>query len=335
MAALEKALLEAAALLRELPRQRHLVARARAQFARIRTDNPAAAPRLFADVRPGAETADYDILLTLPDSGTFSLSWHPDEGMPWTPHYADHWAANAVLTVNGRATTIQSALVYLNRILRNRPDMMKDLVDRAVTQLAVEAAPPAIDEEEIEEAVEGFRIANGLQAAAALRKWLEEMQLSMEALHELVGQSLRLRKFRQRLTADRVRPYYRAHRRDFDRVSVMRVESLPRVAARALADAWQRDGRCPFIANVHPALRQAAGVMEARFARDLPEQLALAPVGRVIGPVRANGHYWVAQVLWRRAARLDRLTRDQIEELLVAEWLAGEREKATIRWHWV
>jgi parvulin-like peptidyl-prolyl isomerase len=55
----------------------------------------------------------------------------------------------------------------------------------------------------------------------------------------------------------------------------------------------------------------------------------------IIGPERSSDGYWVAQLLERRAGRLDGSTRARIEDLLFKDWLAERRKRATIRWHWI
>jgi len=117
------ALAEALALLRELPRRRHGKRDARARFEQFKVAHPGLPCRLLIDERPGSDELDVDILLTIADAGTVALSWHADDGVPWTAHYADHWAANFVLTVDGLSTTIQSALLYLSARLQRRPDL--------------------------------------------------------------------------------------------------------------------------------------------------------------------------------------------------------------------
>src|SRR3954468_12534485 len=100
--AVARALAEAIAVLRELPRHRHGERVARARFEQFKRSHPGLSCRLLAEAKPGSDDRDYDILLTIPDAGTVALSWHPDEGVPWTARYADHWAANFVLTVDHR-----------------------------------------------------------------------------------------------------------------------------------------------------------------------------------------------------------------------------------------
>lgn len=332
--AVEQALAEALALLRELPRHRHGERAARARFAQFKTSHPGLPCRLLIEAKPGSDDLDYDILLTIAGAGTAALSWHPDHGIPWTARYADHWAANFVLTINGRSTTIQSALLYLSARLQPRPDLMRDLVDRALLFAAIEDAPPDIGEAELEAAVDTFRMRQRLYSGAAMQQWLDDMQLTMETLQELVAQSLQLEKFKIALVADQMRPHFDAHRRDFDRLTVMRLETKTPASARRLAATWRRSGTCPVL-DGKQAPRDASGRLETLFACDLPAAFAGAENGSVIGPVDDGGTFWVGQVLARQAARYDDPTRERIRDLIIDAWLTAQRSKATIHWHWV
>ena len=328
-------LAEALAVLRALPRQRQETRDARARFERFKASHPDLPCRLLVASKPGSDEVDYDILLTIAEAGTVSLSWRPDLGVPWIAQYADHWAANFVLSVNDRSTTIQSALLYLSGRLRRRPDLMRDLVDRTLAYAAIEESPPKITEAELEAGVDAFRSGLGLFSGAATQQWLDDMQLTMEALEELVAQTLQLEAFKQAVVAARVRPHFEKHRRDFDRLTVMRLEGLTRLAARDVAEAWRRDGVCPVFNGAVASLRAPRGRLETLFAGDLPAALAGAPDGAVIGPEAEGGAFWVGQVLGRSRARFDQATRDLIGTRLFEAWLAEQRAKASIQWHWV
>jgi len=286
--------------------------------------------------KPGSDVLDYDVLLTIPQAGAVALSWRPDEGVPWSARYADHWAANFVLSVNDQPTTIQSALIYLSARLKRRPDLMRELVDRSLTFAAMQETPPEIGDAELESAIDAFRRAQGLFTGVATQAWLDDMQLTMESLEGLVAESLQLQKFKDAITdAAKVRSYFATHRSDFDRLTVMRLEGLTRRSARDVADRWRRRGVCPVFDGRKAPLQSPTGRLDTSFACDLPPELAAEPVNAVIGPVSGGKTLWVAQVLGRSAARFDGATRERIGRQLFEAWLADKRSTASIRWHWV
>ena len=160
---------------------------ARATFQQFRDAHPGVRADLVIDRKPGAETVDYD-----------DPSWRRRKGVSTvvvvvaasttayrldTAQQADHWAANYVLTVNGRHTEIQSALLYLKAVLSKpvhdrKLDPMEELINGALILEAIEAAPPRLSEAEQQKAVDEYRVSLGLHSAATTRQWLAETGLT-------------------------------------------------------------------------------------------------------------------------------------------------------------
>jgi putative peptide maturation system protein len=335
-AAFGRALADAVTLLRELPRHRHAERAARSRFEQFKAAHVGLPCRLLVHTKPGSENLDFDILLTIQEAGSVTLSWHPDEGVPWIALVADHWAANYVLTVNGASTSIQSALLYLSARLQRRPDLMRDLIDRSLIFAAIGDTPPRIAEAELEAAVDAFRRGQGLFSGDAMQRWLDEMQLTMETLEELVAQSLQLEKFKDATVAAQVHPYFTAHRRNFDHLTVVRLEGMTRPSAERVAKSWRRLKTCPiFTARRGRSLDAPNGRIDTLFACDLPSEFVGKPIGSVIGPVSSSGSFSVGQITRVEGARFDKATRRRIRSLLFEAWLADQRSKAAIRWHWI
>ena len=335
-AAFERTLADAVALLRELPRHRHAERAARSRFEQFRTTHAGLPCRLLVHSKPGSDDLDFDLLLTIKDAGSVAVSWQPDHGVPWTALTADHWAANYVLTVNGASTSIQSALLYLSARLQRRPDLMRDLVDRSLMFAGIGDTAPKVDDAELEAAVDAFRRGQGLFSGTAMQRWLDEMQLTLETLQELVAQSLQLQKFKEATIAAQVRPYFTAHRSKFDRLTVIRLEGMSRVSAQRVANAWRRSKICPVFSARWRSLDAQCGRIDAMFACDLPAEFVGQSAGSIIGPVSGSGNdFAVGQIVRVEAARFNRVTRERIGSLLFDSWLADQRSKAAIRWHWV
>jgi putative peptide maturation system protein len=332
---LEQTLSDALALLRELPRQRSSVESAHARFKRFQKVHRGVRCDLVVDQPPASDKADYDILLGATDGGTVAVSWRPDEGVPWSVEYADHWAANYILTVNELHISIQSALIYMNTALNRRPYLMEDLINKSLIQEAMSESPPAVSNRAIAKAVDDFRIGQGLYSAADTRQWLEKMSLTMEALRELVAYKVRASILKKRVTADKVRPYFETNRGVFDLLTIFRVQVPSKTIATALTKAGRRSGLWATIQKKRSWLTTPNGQLATMFARELPPAFASASPGTIIGPERSPEGYWVGQLLQHRGASFDDRTRARIEDLLFQDWLEERRKQATVRWHWV
>ena len=279
---------------------------------------------------------DYDVLLTRAGAGTLSLTWRADDGVPWAPEHADHWAANFVLSVDGFSVSIQSALLYLNGLMNQRPRVMERLVSRTVFDIAIAGEDIEVSDQEVEDAVDAFRSTQGLFTGAATQQWLDERQLSMNALREMVRDTAIARKFKDGLTRDRIEPYFNAHRAEFDRIRVLRVESLPASSAQQFADAWRTTRVCPALGG-SPAVVDCTARLDTWCATDLAPEFAVAAVGEIVGPVEGeqDGTSAVGEVRSREAAVLDADTHARIHALLLDLWVAERRAAATVQWHWV
>jgi putative peptide maturation system protein len=251
--------------------------------------------------------------------------------------YADHWAANYVVSVNDYHVSIQEALMALKLTGRRHPDLMAELVGDALMWQALEEDAPLVSEVELQQAADDFRSANGLCSAEATHRWLEEMQLSMAQFQRLLQGGLLTRKLKERVTEGGVQPYFAAHREQFDIVHCFRADAATETGARRLAEAARTDGLLAATqAQVAAAEGQdLQGSLMARHRHELPAALAAAAPGAVVGPVAEGQRYWVAQVLGQQPAQLDAQTRTAIRVQLFQAWLAEQRQRATVRWHWM
>ncbi|HKG95344.1 MAG TPA: TIGR04500 family putative peptide maturation system protein [Gemmatimonadaceae bacterium] len=334
--AFRRALAEAADALAALPRSRAGVAAARERVARLAAAHPAVRLELAVDLPPASDDADYDLLIGHPGGGTVALGYRPDRGNPWFVDYAEHWAANYVLTVGGLPVTVQQALTALEVAGEGSPGLVDSLVEDALAARAMGVDPPEVTPDEAQAAVDAFRAARGLHSAAATHAWLARLGWSVELFQSLIENGVRARKLRERVTAAEVEPHFHAHRGDFDLVRVFRAETASAEDARRLAALAAVDGLLAAAGRADGVSGGGvAGTLATARAHELPPELAGAPVGRVVGPMAARGRHWVGEVLGRSEATLDAATRAAVRDVLFRRWLDARRAEHAVRWHWL
>jgi putative peptide maturation system protein len=329
-----RTVLSAIALLKQLPQDHGSLAATRAQFRAFQAEHGKVRCELLSVRRPGSAQIDLDILLTDGD-GTLTLGWADDDGVPWMVQHAEHNAANQLLTVNGNSLPVQSALILLNTSLKQRPDLMEQLITSMLLSEAVEASPPPVSEREIDRAVDDLRIANGLYLASDTEHWLEETGLSIESLREIAAYRVRLRKFTQARFAAEAKRHFDTQRDAFDRVTAFGVRAGSRAAAQALARAARRDDLWSALNREPHRSASMEAELLTRLAHELPSVVAAARSGAVIGPVEMDGHHEVWQVQHRARARFDAATKAAVQDLLLKRWLAERRAEANVKWHWM
>ncbi len=330
------ALAGAAELLRRLPTQSEQIPVAQQLFARWREGFRQAEPRLLMNREPGRPEVQYDLLLRDPQGGSVALTRREDSGVPWSVHYADHWAANFVVTVDSnQSLTVQQALMHLRMASHNQPDTMESLVNHLLLAREAKAEAPA-SEAELQEAADSFRRSRGLRSADDTHRWLQDVRMPLVHFQEMLDLAVRIGRVKNRIAAERFDAYFSEHRSEFDRVGVVqaRADEEP---ARRLARLAQSSG---LLAAIDHEIRNGQGfnveaVAQTRFAGGFDPPLRDAAVNSTVGPYRDADRWVVAQITSRDPARLDAPTRLAVEESICRAWLAQLRSAAQIRWHWL
>ncbi|MGZ8384209.1 MAG: TIGR04500 family putative peptide maturation system protein [Nitrospira sp.] len=328
---------EAAELLRALPRGHGDASAAKRRISAWREKHPGLEAELLVDRPPGSLFVDYDLLLGHLGAGTLGLTWREDDGLPWSVHYADHWAANFVVTVNGKSITVQQALQTLRTAGTAYPDVLNELVNH---QLLLEVAGRnewPVSDEELQQAADRFRHACGLHRKVDMAAWLEQMGLSRDQFTALMDVSVRNRKAKEQVTADRIEPFFHANRDLYDQVGVCEVTIADENAASRLRNRARETGLPRATEEIAQSMLSSSFecVLTKKYAGTLPANVRNAVVGEVVGPGPSARGLLVAEILSRRKAELDDATRQAVQEAIYQEWLARQRASASIQWHWV
>jgi putative peptide maturation system protein len=334
--AFDNALADAASLLRELPHERTAVNEAHQRFDEFLRAHSGVSGALAVDLQPGRDQAEYDVLLDSPEGGTVAVTYKADGGTPWLAEYAEHWAANYVVSVGEAHLSVQDALISLRLAANEHSGLAEVLLDHAIIAQAIEVEEIRSTPSEEQEATDAFRRALGLESAAATLSWLRDRGWSTRQLQLLVSGGVRLRKLQKRIVGDDADSYFAAHSAEFDLMRVVRADFPTESQARLIYK--EASGR-----SLIEVLQTVAGpgadgveitIRTAR-ARELPPAISTLAVAGVTSGVTVGGRWYVAQVLERRSATLDGSTRHAVNDAIFRSWLDDQRRRATIRWHWV
>lgn len=327
---------EAATLLRELPRHAHAVDQATERVQAWAARHPTLDVRLVPDRPPTRLDVDYDLLLTSAE-GTLALSWRGDDGVPWLVEYADHWASNLVVSVNNRRITVQQALLALRVSPLARVDLLTQLVDLQLLLQAAERDGSAMADDEVQRAADLLRRELRLHSAADTRAWLESFGLSVDQFEAMATAMARTRKALARIAEERVERYFHDHIADFDRVRLLIARVRHEECAHELAGVARAVGLLRAAASRLGSDGPSCGeaVLGSRHAIELPAAFRSAGDGELVGPVQDGQDHLVGEIFGREPARLDPCTRDRIQGLVFEAWLAEERERADVVWHWM
>ncbi len=339
----ETTLGQAAELLAKLPKWAPHLDEAKELFAGLEQRFPAVQMELVSHQDAQELSVDFDLFLQWPTGGILALSFTPEDGLPWCAIQAEHWAANLVVTVNDQQITVQQALwLFKQNPGSEDGDLMRRLVDSALIRQALEENPVSVSDEELQEAADLFRLANGLADAATTHAWMARRGLTDEAFEGLLRDNVESRRLVERVTESELEGYFERHRETLATVALVRAaapdaESAERLADRARAHhdllvAAREAASAPGGEQLAVSLRT---VRCDQLEPELTEPVLHAAPGDLIGPLTLSGGHEVLQVVTREPARFDAASREAVRERLFRRWLAEQRDSAKIVWHWM
>lgn len=332
------ALSDALRFLKDLPRRREQEPTAWARLAAFRAAHPGLSADLVIDLPPGSEDVDFDLLLRQDDTGSVAIGWRPDRGDPWSVQYSEHWASNLVLSVNDVDLTIQDALLALRLGGGLISDLSKQLVDHCLIVAEILRRPPDISDEEAQGAADAFRLARGLGDSECTQRWLSESGLTLSRFEELIKTTLQLRKLKEGIPAQQARAFFEAHKEDFATVTLLRLQVPSDDVLPGLEGSLSNGEMVERLLSACADNPSLSVSIESGFAtyvlRSLPAATS-APEGSFVGPGRNGGEYWCGRILRRCAPAWDPRSLAFVREHLFEAWLAEERAKARIVWHWL
>ncbi|MGI5240494.1 TIGR04500 family putative peptide maturation system protein [Dactylosporangium sp. CA-139066] len=306
-------LTEAVELLRAAAAEKFERAEVRARVDALRARHPEAGLRLLWQREEYDGSLHYDLLVRQPatDAGVVSLSWCPDDTLPWPLRGVQRGGEMLLVRVNGFELDVADAIGFLDLLWQDAA-LRDRLVDTCLVRLALDADGTELDDAALQEAADAFRRARGLLTLEDTRAWMARERLSDQQFEDLVAHQAGVARLRERVTAGRVDAELAADPGRYEQLRLVRVEAADEAAAARLAAA--------------PDLLAAAA---ADFTAGVGPAPVLMTVTRAdLEPVLA-GDFVVTAVLGVQPA-----TREAVSRRLFADWLAEQRAAARIEWNW-
>jgi parvulin-like peptidyl-prolyl isomerase len=231
-------------------------------------------------------------------------------------------------TADGQSVSPSDCLHFLRRHGRLRAVALQALAAKVVLEAARDAGL-TVSAEELQQASNRVRQRNGLGSADRTHQWLGQQGRSVRDFEADLEQTLLAEKLKDHLTRNRVADHFAARRDDYARVR-LRVIVVPREdLARELLSQVRDDGRdFADIARQHSlhASRADGGDLGMVWRYRLPDAVAGAASGDVVGPLASSDGFQLFLVEDVRPPELDDATRTHVRDELFDRWL-GERLK--------
>lgn len=234
------------------------------------------------------------------------------------------------VTVDGDEISLHDVLAAAK--FHGQIDFVTQAIDAALIRRAAARLRIEISDAELQAAADDFRTHRELYEAKKTEAWLAAQHLSQEDWElQLEGEILR-RRLRQLLTEGKIDQHFAENKRAWEAATVSWIVVADENIARELrAQAAENEADFGDLARQY-SLEDATPRRCRRQDLDAPVAAAIFGVtpGEVAGPVRSERGWLVMRVESFHPARLDQETREEIAELLFAEWMDAEKAKAGI-----
>lgn len=269
------------------------------------------------------------------EGGVACLSYEPTTAIPLPIHGAMRWRDSELLCVDGRRLLVHEAMVLLDAIW-DQARLLEPLVDACIVDRLLEREPWVASDAELQSAVDGFRAQHGLTDAATTERWLAARGLVLADLEHSIERELATAMLRHRLVGDEAAAKFAEDPTAYDRVAVASFAVPDEHAARACVETIAGGAAWYDVAQSAVLGQSDTGAIRFdRLFRSAIRPLADARLqpGVIVAAHIADGRPRVVCVHGIAAAQWDDATRDEIERICFARWLADARARADVRWN--
>ena len=225
------------------------------------------------------------------------------------------------------------------RLFAQIPDLTEKIVTREVVTRAAKKANIAVEPEELQQAVDSWRLSNQLDSIEATQSWLKRHYLSLEELGELISATVLSFKLAQHLFQDKIEPYFVDYRLDYMQASIYEIILDDEGIAMELSYAIS-EGEISFFEAAYDyiqdiELSRRGGYKGAVYRKDLRPEISAAVFAatppQILKPVVTSNGVHLIRVEELVQPRLDGTTRQKIISELFNNWLAQQIHQFEIR----
>lgn len=190
--------------------------------------------------------------------------------------------------------------------------------------------------EELQQAADRFRKANGLCRAASMTEWLRRQRLQPAEFEAAIEDDLLFEKLREHLPREQILLCFESHPGDYARAWLRRILVAHEDLANELITQHQDGADFAELASQHSQHTFAAnrGAVDIVFRRQLPDEMAKAVfasrAGAVVGPFATPQGFLLLKIESLRPAELDSHTAAAIGHELFEAWLNEQLEQVVI-----
>jgi putative peptide maturation system protein len=310
-----------------------------AAVARLRAQHGDVSLRVLRRNQAFDGQSELDLLVGFDQVGTLLMSYGRDSGLPWPLRSVFRWRDGEVASINGRAFTFEELAGMLDFMWTDR-QLLRTIVDSHLVDEAIAERGLGASDDELQDAMDAYRAARGLEDPEATEAWLKNQGLSHHLFEQIIEKHVAAGKLRDQVVGGLEQAHFEQASDDYRGVYLGELIYPTRDQA---AEAWRRLAEMPqaFFELAQDALVDAQAsktpsrhVWAHELAPEEREQVLQRGAGAVLAPRALGNRFVVTQVQAVLAPRYDESTRRAIRDRLFDAWLADRHAEATIEWYW-
>lgn len=242
-----------------------------------------------------------------------------------------------VIALHIEGTSYSLATILRFAKMQGRFSAIEDYASNILIATYVKEYQITISQEELQAAVNDWRVENELYQASEVEEWLAERSLSTSDLADYARMKLLRVRVREHVASGNVERYFAEHRSEFDAVAISQILVNERGLARELRFKTMEGTEFFLLAREYSADEQsrlAGGFVGRKERKQLPRAVAAqafgSVAGTVIGPLEIDKQFYVIKVEEIYPAELNADIRSRIEQILFEEWLSSRRKQANV-----
>jgi putative peptide maturation system protein len=338
---LEKGLFEGFSYLQSIVTQKVQPETARSQLHVLRERHPDLSMDLFFQEEPYDRSIHYDLLLHEVDEGSLSLSFCPEQTLPWPLRGVHSSREQDLVRINDVLLTVGDAIAQMDFIW-NEHAIATQLIDKGLIFQELQENPVDLTEVELQAAMNDFRIMHQLFTAAATQQWMKNRGLTHERFESLVEDSASVAKLRKQVTTGKVEAYFLQHQSKFESAQVVYAILSNWQSAQNMFESMTQQ-QVSFYEALEKLLAEnpqhiiEQSLLQRSYCQDWPlpkDKIFATSTGEVLDPMETEKGFALIKVISRISATLTPDIEMMIRELLFEEWLEDKRQAASVEWYW-
>jgi parvulin-like peptidyl-prolyl isomerase len=214
------------------------------------------------------------------------------------------------------------------RLFAQIPTLTEKIITREIITRTATGANLIVESEELQQAVDSWRLTNQLDSIEATQLWLQQHHLSLEELGESISAMILSHKLAQHLFGDKIEPYFIDYQFDHMQVAMYEIvlddEGMAMELFYAIAEGEISFFEAAYQYIQDPELSRRGGYKGKIFRKDLKPEISaavFATTSQVLKPITTSSGVHLIKVEESIKPQLDAAMRQKIISDLFDTWL--------------